>query len=227
MRQLFLQPLKNTVKQNLMKINIVIADDHKLVCQSLASLLKTFHFVDQVFLAYNGREATHFVEKHHIALAILDVKMPEMNGLLAAKYILKHFPEVKVINITMFDDEAIILDLYRSGVHGIFLKGTEAIDGLSEAITEVMDGKRYYSSAIEQFLTINSNQFSLPSRLNFTPRELQVLCLTSEGKSAKEIGVAMGISVGSIENYRKDLLRKTKTKNVAELVTFAIRNGSI
>jgi DNA-binding NarL/FixJ family response regulator len=208
-----------------MKINIIIADDHKLVCQSLASLIRTFHFVDEVFVTYNGKEAIDLIEKHRIGLVILDVRMPEMNGLLASKHILKHFPEVKVINITMFDDEAIILDLYRTGVHGIFLKGTESSDGLHAALIDVMNGTRCYSPEIQQLLSINSHQSTHPSRLNFTPRELQVLGLTSEGKSAKEISSVMGISVGSIENYRKKLLKKSKTKNVAELLSFCIKNG--
>jgi len=125
----------------------------------------------------------------------------------------------------MFDNEAIILDLFRAGVHGILLKGAETIDGLNTALMEVMNGTRYYSNEIQLLLAINSHQFSLPSRLNFTPRELEVLRLTSGGKSSKEISLAMDISIGSVENYRKELLRKTKTKNAAELISFSMLNG--
>lgn len=208
-----------------MKINIVIADDDKLMCQSLALLLNTFQFIDQMFLAYNGKEAIDLLEKHHINLAILDVRMPEMNGLLAAKHILKNFPEVKVINITMYDTDDTILDLIRVGVHGILLKGSTGIEELNIALTEVMNGTRYYSSEIQELLTKNSHHLSHRSRLKFTQRELEVLSFISEGKSSKEIGSVMNISVGTIENYRKELLRKTTTKNAAGLISFCIKNG--
>ncbi len=206
-------------------INIVIADDHKLTCESLGALLKTLPFVNHIHLAHNGEEALAFVRHHPIDVALLDVRMPVMDGIQAAECILREHPSIKVISMTMFGNDATLLDLYRVGVHGIILKENANFTHLTLAITEVIEGRKYFNKDVILVLDHNVNQLAEPSRTHLTPRELDVLHHTCNGAVAKEIAKCLKIRVGSVENHRKEMLRKTKTKNVAELVNFAHRNG--
>ena len=204
---------------------MVVADDHKLTCESLGALLKTLPFVNHIYLAHNGVEALSFVSQYPIDVALLDVRMPVMDGLQAAECILREHLSIKVISMTMFGKDATLLDLYRVGVHGIILKESADFEHLTLAITEVMAGRKYFSKDILLVIDQNVNHLTESSRTHLTPRELDVLRHTCNGAVAKEIAKCLKIRVGSVENHRKEMLRKTKTKNVAELVTFAHLNG--
>ena len=209
------------------KLNIVVADDSHMVCESLAALLEKMPATNKVYLAYDGKEAVDIVKQHPIDLALLDVRMPIMDGLQAAKIILKEHTTVKVIGMTSFDEEATLLDLLRIGVDGILLKRSANLEEITKAINQVMEGKKYYNADIQQLVNKNLNKFEEPPRTHFSPRELEILRLTCEGKACKEIAVLLDVSVGFIENYRKEMLHKTKVKNGAELVAFAHRNGIV
>jgi DNA-binding NarL/FixJ family response regulator len=207
------------------KLSVVVADDSKMFCESLAALLEKVPKVHRVFVAYDGKEALEIVRQHPIDLALLDVRMPVMDGIKAAEIILKEDTSIKIIGMTSFDEEATLLDLLRAGVHGILLKRSANRAELATAINEVMNGRNYYHEEIRHVVDKNIHRMNVSSRTNFSPRELDILRFTCSGKVAKEIAVALELSTGSVENYRKELLRKTNTKNVAELVTFAHRNG--
>ena len=204
---------------------MVVADDHKLVCVSLGALLKTIPFVNQVHLAHNGKEALAIVRQHPIDVALLDVRMPVVDGLQAAEYILREHPSTKVISMTMFSKDDTLLDLFRLGVHGILLKENADFTHLTLAITEVVAGRKYYNKDVLQMIEQNIHQLKEPSRTHFTLRELDVLRHTCNGKAAKEIAEALTLNTTTVEDYRKEMLRKTQTRNVAELVDFAHRNG--
>jgi DNA-binding NarL/FixJ family response regulator len=151
--------------------------------------------------------------------------MPILDGLQAAEIIRKEHSATKVIGMTSFDEEATLIDLLRAGVNGILLKRSANRAELTEAINEVMNGRNYYHEEIRHVVDKNVHRLNVSSRTHFTPRELEILRFTCSGKVAKEIAAELHLSTGSVENYRKELLRKTNTKNVAELVTFAHRNG--
>lgn len=207
------------------KLSVVVADDSKMFCESLAALLEKIPNVQRVFIAYDGKQALEIVRQHQIDLALLDVRMPVMDGLQAAEIILKDHAPTCVIGMTSFDEEATLIDLLRAGVHGILLKRSANRAELTTAINEVMNGRNYYHEEIRHVIDKNIHRLNVSSRTQFTTRELEILRFTCSGKVAKEIAVALDVSTGSVENYRKELLRKTNTKNVAELVTFAHRNG--
>ncbi len=207
------------------KLGIVVADDSKMFCESLAALLEKIPNVHSVYMAYDGKQALEIVRKHQIDLALLDVRMPIMDGLQAAAIILKEHAPTLVIGMTSFDEEATLLDLLRAGVHGILLKRSANRAELTSAINEVMNGRNYYNEEIRHVVDKNIHRLNVSSSTNFTTRELEIMRFTCTGKVVKEIAVALNLSTGSVETYRKDLLRKTNTKNVAELVTFAHRNG--
>ena len=209
------------------EVNVVVADDGKLFCDSLGALLAQVPMINKVHITYNGKEALDVVKTHNIDLALLDVRMPVMDGLQAAERILKEHPHIKVIGMTSFDEEPTILDLLSVGVHGILLKRSANKTEIATAIKEVMDGKNYFNADIRKVVDKNMHQLNTPSRTRFTPRELDVLRLTAQGKSAKEIAEDLTLSTATVEDYRKEMLRKTKTKNVAELVAFAHLNGII
>lgn len=207
------------------KLSVVVADDSKMFCESLAALLEKIPNVHRVYIAYDGKQALEIVRQHQIDLALLDVRMPVMDGLQAAEIILKDHAPTCVIGMTSFDEEATLIDLLRAGVHGILLKRSANRAELTTAINEVMNGRNYYHEEIRHVIDKNIHRLNVSSRTQFTTRELEILRFTCSGKVAKEIAVALEVSTGSVENYRKELLRKTNTKNVAELVTFAHRNG--
>jgi DNA-binding NarL/FixJ family response regulator len=209
------------------KINMVVADDHKIFCQSFKMLLKSIPFVEHVYVTHNGAEALAVIRERHIDLALLDVRMPVMDGLKAADFILRNHPSVKVISMTHFDADATVLDMLRVGPHGILLKQSTDYTTLEMAIKEVLIGSNYYPEEVRALLSNNIQSLNEPSRTQFTPREHEVLRLTCRGETAKEIANTLVITSGSVENYRKELLRKSKTRNVAELVAFAMRNGIV
>jgi len=209
------------------KIKILVADDHRLFCQSFKTQLEQITFVQNVFLAYNGAEAIDLIRKHHIDVAILDVRMPVMDGLEAAAQILKQHPTVKVISMTLFAEEATILDILRIAPHGILLKELADYEVVEMAIKEVLKGNTHYCEEVNQTVTKNIKALNDPSLTRFTPREFDVLRLTCKGETAKEIATSLDLTTGSVENYRKELLRKSKTRNVAELVFFATKNGLV
>ena len=207
------------------KITVVVADDSKMFCESLAALVEKVPNVSKVYMAYDGKQAVELVREHHADLVLLDVRMPVMDGLQAAEIILKEHASTNVIGMTTFDEEATLIDLLRAGVHGILLKRSANRAELTVAITEVMKGGNYYHEEIRHVVDKNIHRLNVSPRTRLTPRELEILRFTCAGKVAKEIAAELSLSTGSVENYRKELLRKTNTKNVAELVTFAHRNG--
>ncbi len=204
---------------------MVVADDSKMFCESLAALVEKVPHVQRVYMAYDGKQALEIIQQHPINLALLDVRMPVMDGLQAAVTILKEHTSTSVIGMTSFDEEATLIDLLRTGVHGILLKRSANRAELTTAINEVMEGRHYYHEEIRHVVDKNIHRLNVSSRTHFSPRELEIVRFSCAGKIAKEIAVALNLSTGSIESYRKELLRKTNTKNVAELVTFAHRNG--
>ena len=209
------------------KMHVVVADDSKMFCESLAALLEKLPGIHHVYKAYDGKETLDLFSKYHIDVALLDVRMPVMDGLEAAEVILKDYPSTKIIGMTSFDEETTLLDLLHVGVHGILLKRSANMAEVSLAIAEVMAGRNYFNAEIRELIDRNINRLSGSSRSKFTPRELEVLYLTCEGIAAKGIAVKLDIGTATVEDYRKEMLRKTNTKNVAELVAFAHRNGLV
>jgi DNA-binding NarL/FixJ family response regulator len=126
------------------KWNVVIADDYVMVCQSVAAILRTLPFIDKVYTAHNGRETLDVVERHPVDLALLDVRMPVMNGIQAAKHILADHRSVKVLAMTLYSEAPTIIELLQTGVHGILLKADSGLESIELAITTVMNGGHYH-----------------------------------------------------------------------------------
>lgn len=208
-----------------MPIRILLADDHQIVRQGLKALLEQRGFL-VMGEASNGLEAIRMASELRPDLAILDLAMPLINGVNVTREILRDFPEIKVILLTMHTDEHYIADALQAGVSGYVVK-SDAVTDLTDAIDGVLHGSTYFSSkisrAIVQAYVGNKGLSDDP----LTPREREVLQLIAEGKTTKEISSVLGISAKTAEAHRTKIMSKLGTHGIAGLVRYAIRRGMI
>lgn len=205
--------------------HILIADDHAVVRQGLTFLLQNEGF-EVIGEAANGQQAIEMAEKYHPDAAILDVSMPMLNGIDAARQISKISPQTKTVLLTMLTDDHYVLDGLRSGVRGFVLKSKSA-DELVRAVREVCNGGMYLtpaasSAVVQAYLT--ETPFRSPQ---LSDRERQVLQLVAEGKSTKEVANILGISVRTAESHRVKIMEKLDIHDTAGLVRYAVRDGLI
>jgi DNA-binding NarL/FixJ family response regulator len=208
-----------------MAVRVVIADDHEMFRQGLKVLLEEegFMFVGE---ASDGREAVRLCEAHHPEVAILDLSMPMLNGVFAAREIIKANPRTKVVLLTQHTEEHVVLEALRAGVRGYVLK-TRASSELVDALRAVCRGEMYLTQSISQTVVqAFLSKADLPAR-PLSDRERQVLQLVAEGKTTKEIATLLGISVNTAESHRSNLMDKLDIHDTAGLVRYALRHGVI
>ena len=208
-----------------MPTRVLLADDHSLIRQSVRALLEKQGF-QVVSEASDGQEALRSVEKTQPDVAILDISMPILNGVDAARELLKSSPKTRVILLTQHNEDQYVTQALRAGVRGYVLKSQAAKD-LLHAIQEVCRGKVYLSPNISGAVVdaYVSKTYVSPDPLS--GRERQVLQLVGEGKSTKDIAVHLGISVKTAESHRARLMKKLDIHETASLVRYAIRHGLI
>jgi two-component system, NarL family, response regulator NreC len=208
-----------------MPTRIVLADDHVLVRQGLKSLLEREHF--QVMAeASDGQDAVRLIESHHPDIAILDISMPTLNGIDAARGLSRSAPKTKVILLTQHEEEQYIHEALEAGVKGYVLKNQVAND-LIQAIRQVCRGEFYLSPGISRaVMEAYRNKAERPAD-PLTVRERQVLQLIAEGKSTKDTASVLGISVKTAESHRMRLMQKLNIHETASLVRYAVRRGLI
>jgi two-component system response regulator NreC len=208
-----------------MPTRVLLADDHSLIRQSVRALLEKQGF-QVVSEASNGQEALRSVEKTQPDVAILDIGMPVLNGMDAARELMKSSPKTRVILVTQHDEDQYVMEALRAGVRGYVLK-SQAAEDLVHAIQEVCRGSVYLSpnvssAVVDAYL---SKTYASPDPLS--GRERQVLQLVGEGKSTKAIATHLGISVKTAESHRARLMKKLDIHETASLVRYAIRRGLI
>ncbi len=208
-----------------MPIRVVLADNHALVRQGLKALLEREGF--QVLgEASDGQEAIKLASNLHPDVAILDISMPLLNGLDAARELQKSSSKTKTILLTRHDEDQYVTESLRAGVKGYVLKSQAATD-LVHAIQQVCRGGIYLSPSISRAVVeAYLSKTELPAD-PLTSRERQVLQLVGEGKSTKEIAGVLGISVKTAESHRSRLMQKLDIHEVASLVRYAIRRGLV
>jgi two-component system response regulator NreC len=209
----------------MMPTRIVLADDHVLVRQGLKSLLEREHF--QVMAeASDGQDAVRLTEAHQPDIAILDISMPTLNGIDAARGLSRSAPKTKVILLTQHEEEQYIHEALEAGVKGYVLKSQVAND-LIQAIRQVCRGEFYLSPGISRaVMEAYRNKSDRPAD-PLTVRERQVLQLIAEGKSTKDTASVLGISVKTAESHRMRLMQKLNIHETASLVRYAVRRGLI
>lgn len=212
------------------KPTVLIADDHEIVRSGVRNLIESSGKYACCGQAASGREAVKMAEDLQPDVAVLDVTMPELNGIEAAKQILKLCPRTKVLVFTVHDAEQVVVEIFRSGAHGYVLK-SDAGRQLIEAIGHVLSGKHYFSSQISEVIFNTMRDGSLPhatpAEETPTTREREVIQLLAEGHSNKEVAAKLGISVKTVETHRAGIMRKLGLHSIGELVRYAIRNKFI
>lgn len=208
-----------------MPLKILLADDHTLVREGLKALLEREGFA-VVGQASDGREATDLARTVRPDIAVLDLTMPSLNGIEAARALHQDSPRTKSIILTMYTEDQYVLQALRAGVKGYVLKTRAAAD-LIQAIREVSHGAIYLSPGVSQALvSAYLAKTELPPD-PLTPREREVLQLVAEGKTTKEIAVILGISVKTVESHRGRTMQKLDIHETASLVRYAIRRGLV
>jgi len=208
-----------------MQRRLLLADDHEIVRQGLRALLEHKGFV-VAGEAANGYEAIRLARELHPDIAILDLAMPLINGVGAARKILRELPGTKVILLTMHTEEPYVLDALQAGVAGYVVKSDAAAD-LAAAIEGVLQGATYLSSKISRAIVESSAEKKGLPLGPLSPREREVLQLITEGKTTKEIASLLEISVKTAEAHRTKIMTKIGTHGVAGLVRYAIRRGMV
>jgi len=211
-----------------MSIRILLADDHKITREGLRSLLDNQQDMEVVAEAEDGRTAVSLVREVVPSVVIMDVSMPDLNGVEAARQIIAQFPDVKIIGLSMHSDTLFVTEMLKSGASGYLLKDC-AFDELALAIRTVVTGKTYLSPSISGVVVddylhrLSKADFSDSEVL--TDREREVLQLLAEGKSTKQIALKLHISVKTVETHRRQIMNKLDIHTVAELTKYAIRKG--
>jgi len=210
-------------------IRVVLADDHTLVRSGIRALLERFDDVEMVGEAANGREALELVEKHRPNIVLMDIAMPELNGIDAARRIHQRYPNTRVLLISMYDNEEYVAEALAVGAAGYVLKDASAAE-LDIAVHAVARGESYLSPAVAK--RIVEGQVSPrgegaigPQRL--TPRQREILQLIAEGNSSKEIARKLGVSMKTVETHRANLMERLGIHDIAGLVRYAIRVGLV
>jgi DNA-binding NarL/FixJ family response regulator len=212
------------------KTRILLADDHEIVRQGLRSLLETDGF--EICGEFsNGREAIDGFKQLKPDIAVLDISMPELNGVDATQQITRHFPDSRVIVMTMHDSVELARRVLEAGARGYVLKSDAARD-LCQAVKAVLKGQPFFSGKISEMLLRGyldggrapQSEATLPS---LTPREREVVQLLAEGKSSKEVASVLGTSPATVETQRAKIMQKLDLHSVTDLVRYAIRNHII
>jgi two-component system response regulator NreC len=208
-----------------MRMRILLAEDHLMFRQGLKAVLEREN-LEVVGEASDGHEAIRLARALHPDVAVLDLAMPSLNGLDAAREIIQSSPKTKTILLTMHTEDQYVIEALRVGVRGYVLK-TQATPDLIQAVQEVHRGTIYLSPGVSRVLVeAYLSKTHLPSD-PLTPRERQVLQLVAEGKTTKEIAVVLGVSVKTAESHRTRLMEKLDVHETASLVRYAIRTGLI
>lgn len=213
------------------KIRIILADDHVLMREGLQAILERETDIEIVGHAKDGREAVDLVEKLKPDCVIMDIAMPNLNGLEATRLIRKLAPSVRIIVLSMHDAAEYVLQALKAGVHGYLLKqGIK--DELILAIRSAYRGDKFLtsrisSSVIEGFLSQAEASESISPLQQLTQREREILQLIAEGNSSHQIADKLTISSKTVDRHRANIMEKLDIHNVAGLVHFAIQNGLV
>ena len=208
----------------------MIADDHKIVCDGLATLLKAEPDIEVVAQASNGREAVRLAQKFSPEIVIMDVAMPDLNGIEAVRQILSAHRSTKVIALSMHADRRYVTGMLSAGASGYLLKDCVFGD-LIRAIRTVQSGQVYLSPSIAGIVVkelIHPRAQGYTSQLPQKPlssREREVLQLLAEGHSTQDIAKRLYLSVKTIETHRRKIMDKLELHSIAQLIKYAIREG--
>jgi DNA-binding NarL/FixJ family response regulator len=212
-------------------IRLVIADDHEIFRDGLALMLSKQHDVQLAGQSANGRELLDLVARVKPDIVMTDIKMPVMDGIEATKLLLQRNPDLKIIALSMFDEENLIVDMLEAGARGYLLKNADKQEIL-DAINNVFEDKTYYcrhTSARLASMIVKSkfNPYKKAESISFNDREKEIIRMICQQCTTQEIGERLFLSKRTVEGYRTRILEKMNVKNTAGVVIFALRHHII
>jgi|SRR5882724_6017200 len=211
--------------RNRKKLRILIADDHELVRHGIRGILRARREWSVVAEAVDGREAVLMVQSFRPDLAVLDITMPNQDGLEATRQILGAAPNTKVVILTMHESDQMVRRVLEAGARGYVLK-SDLATSLVKTIEQVSRGKLFLTPKVSEIVLQGFLKESKRGKeVRPTPREIEIIRLLAEGKANKEIASELAITVRTVEAHRSQLMRKLGMHSLADLIRYAIDNG--
>jgi DNA-binding NarL/FixJ family response regulator len=213
-------------------VKILVVDDHDIIRRGLKDLLTAKPGWEVCAEAKTGREAVTLAEQLKPEIIVMDISMPDLNGLEAARRIHKVLPKTGILILTMHFSDQLVRDVVEAGARGYILK-SDADKELVTAVDSIANRRTFFTPRASEMLldgfsrTVTGAEPKLPQRNRLTTREREIVQLLAEGKSSKEVAVALGISVKTAETHRANIMRKLELHSVSELVRYAIKNQII
>jgi len=213
------------------QVRILLAEDHAVMRTGLRLVLERQPDFEVVGEASDGREAVALVEQHHPDVVVMDIGMPNLNGIEATRQICNAQPACAVVILSMHSDEAYVLRSLKAGARGYLLKESAESDLIS-AIRAVQAGKAFFSPVVSRMLVEDYVRQLQDKEIEdsydlLTPREREILQLIAEGKSNKEVAAILNLSLYTVETHRGNLMEKLNLHTVPELILYAVRKGVI
>ena len=211
-----------------MKTTVLLADDHRILVDGLKSILERQGRMEVVGIATDGLEAVAMAARHRPDIVLLDISMPRLSGIDAARRILHDLPDTRIAMLSMHADRSFVQEALRIGAQGYILKESAAMEVVG-AVEAVMKGELFLSRSVrdrvlkEYAELLSEAGDSAPAILS--PREREVLQLLADGQSTKEMAATLNISAKTVESHRKQIMDKLDLHSVAELTKYAIREG--
>ena len=213
------------------KTRVLLADDHRLMRSGLRLVIERHPDFTVVGEADDGRQAVAMAESLKPEVIVMDIGMPNLNGIEAARQISAQLPEIAIVMLSMHSDEGYVLRALKAGARAYLLKDS-AEEDLTQAIEAVRDGKSFFSPAVSRLLLQDymrklervgaEDSYDLLSA-----REREILQLVAEGKSSKEIAAVLTLSTYTVETHRSNIMQKLNLKGIPELILYAVRKGLI
>lgn len=208
-------------------INVLVTDDHQLFRKALITALKDIRPNWKFIEAANGNEALSHISAGGIDIVLMDVQMPVMGGFETTRAIKRDYPDLRVIMLTQFEEQSLILHFLQMGINGFLSKNVDP-DKLVEAIEVVISKGKFVNDEMLKALEVSVGTTPRARvRLDLSNRDKDIILLLKQGKNSKQIASHLHLSEASVESYRKELLHKTRTRNVAELVSLVHRTGIV
>jgi DNA-binding NarL/FixJ family response regulator len=212
-------------------IRVLVADDHTIVRDGLRALLNAESDIQVIGEAQSGREAVQLARKLRPRVVVMDIGMPQLNGLEATRQITKENPRIRLLMLSMHSDSEYVRHALKAGAAGYLLKQSGAAD-LTTAVRELAGGRTFFSPVIwkilnGQYLQMIKGKGALPAGDLLTSREAEILQLVAEGNSSKQIAVELSISPKTVEKHREQLMRKLNIHEVASLTRYALAHGVV
>ncbi len=211
-------------------LRILIADDHEVARRGIRCVLESHTEWEVCGEATDGREAVELAGRLKPDILLLDIGMPNLNGLDATRQILAMMPEARILILTVHDSEQVVREVLAAGARGFLLKSDAGRD-LLVAVEALQHRRTYFTPKVAQMMLDGylrpHEESDAPAQCALTPREREVIQLVAEGKTTKEVATALGLSVKTAETHRTNLMRKLNLHSVADITLYAVRNGIV